>query len=262
MKDFEKQRVFLKSLQGLVRLAQKNGNMLTKEQMKSAFSDLELSDEQLQQVRDYLSANQISTDGADTAADMSYAGAQEDSLQEEDHNYLDDYMETISAIELPSGGQLDAIKLSSMAGEKDAQSLLAQYMLSKVVDIARLYAGQGVFMEDLIGVGNLALMQGVSLLAPLEGPEEVEGALADRIMGAMEDLVAQNLEAKAADQDAVGIANKVLEAADRLADMAGRKVSADELAREGEVTYEEIMEALRITGWNIDSLEESDRKLS
>ena len=257
MKDFEKQRAFLKALQGLVRLAQKNGNMVTQEQISSAFSGMELSDDQLQQVRDYLASNQIGTDSSpETPAGAGSAEA-DDLLQEEDHNYLNDYMETVSAIEMPTAGQLDAVKLSSMAGEKDAQGLLAQYMLAKVVDIARLYAGQGVFMEDLIGVGNLALMQGVALLAPLDSPDEVEGALADRIMGAMEDLVAQNIEAKAADQDAVSMANKVLEAADKLAEMAGRKVSVAELVQEGEVTYEEIMEALRLTGWNIDSLETS-----
>ena len=111
-------------------------------------------------------------------------------------------------------------------------------------------------MEDLIGAGNEALVRGTKLLAPLEGPEEVEGALAERIMNAMEDLIAENLDEVSADQTAADTANKVLEKADELAKILGRKVSVEELA--GEVTEEEILDAIRITGNRIESLEDSE----
>ena len=113
-------------------------------------------------------------------------------------------------------------------------------------------------MEDLIGAGNLELVQAVTLLGALEKADEVEGALAKQIMNAMEDLIAENLDQKAADADAVQKANLVLEKADELASMLGRRVSVSELANEGDVTEEDIEEAIRFSGGKIDSIESEE----
>ena len=59
-----------------------------------------------------------------------------------------------------------------MAGESDAQQRLIHLYLPKVVDIARLYAGQGVFLEDLIGEGNVALHSAVEYLNELKQAEK------------------------------------------------------------------------------------------
>ena len=146
------------------------------------------------------------------------------------------------------------MKIASMAGEKDAQAALTEYMLPKVIDIARLYAGQGVYLEDLVGAGNEALVRSVTLLAPLEGPEEVEGTIGKYIMDAMEDMIAANLDEKATDNAAVSRANRILEAADALADEIGRKVTVEELSSLKDIPEEDIYEAIRITGDNIENL--------
>ena len=52
-----------------------------------------------------------------------------------------------------------------MAGETDAQQRLIEIHLADVAEIAKLYAGQGVLLEDLVGEGNLALSFGVTMLA-------------------------------------------------------------------------------------------------
>ena len=233
-------------LRSMVAAARKNRGMITKDQLEKALAELKLSDDQMKMVEDYLKQNNI---GIGEPLDA------EEKLSEEEADYLKDYTEMVNAIEQPSGGELEAVEIQAMAGEKDAQSKLSEWMLPKVVDIARLYAGQGVYMEDLIGAGNEALVRGTKLLAPLEGPEEVEGALAERIMNAMEDLVAENLDEVSADQTAAEAANKVLEKADELSKLLGRKVTVEELAGEGEVTEEEIMDAIRITGNKIEALD-------
>ena len=47
--------------------------------------------------------------------------------------------------------------MSVMAGDRAARQQLTESFLREVADIARLYAGQGVPLEDLIGEGNVAL---------------------------------------------------------------------------------------------------------
>lgn len=236
-------------LRSLVRAARKNRGVIDKEQLDQALSELSLNDEQRKLVEDYLAANNI---GIDVPLET------EERLSEEEHNYLEDYRQMVEAMEQPQEGELEAAKIRAMAGEAQAQRQLAEWMLPKVIDIARLYAGQGVYMEDLIGVGNEALVRATKLLAPLEGPEEVEGALAERIMHAMEDLVAENLDELSADQQAADMANKVLEKANELSEILRRKVTVEELAAEGEVTEEEIREAIRVSGNKIEAIAQDE----
>ena len=128
--------------------------------------------------------------------------------------------------------------------------------------MARLYVLQGVSAEELVSAGNEALTVAVTLLAPLEGPDEVDSFLVSRIMGAMEDLVAENLDRRSADREMEDLVNKVADKAAQLSELLGRKITPEELAREGDVTPEEISEALRLTGDSIDALDSgsSERK--
>lgn len=242
----DKERQLLLILQTLVKAARKNRGMITEDQLQKATEDLDLSDEQMKKVREYLLKNDI---GIDAPLDF------EARATDDDEKYLEQYKEMVSELDLPSEDEMDGIKIQAMAGEKEAQKKLAEYMLPKVIDIARLYAGQGVYMEDLIGAGNEALVRGTKLLGPLDGPQEVEGDLAQRIMGAMEDLISANLDDYSTDESAAELANKVKEKADELAADLRRKVTVEELAAEGDVTEEEIMDAIRMTGNKIDSID-------
>ena len=249
MDNTERERIFLEKLQKLVADAKKNHNTTTEEKIREAFGELQLTDEQDTQLRAFLSASKIGIDET-----LSY----EEYLTEEEHNYLEDYLEIISSIERPDESVLDAVKLSAMAGERQAQMRLAELMLSNVVDIAKLYVGQDVLIEDLIGAGNEALTRGVAMLAPLEGPGEVEGTLGRMIMDAMEDLIAENLDEKAKNKEVEDRVNQVAEKAKELAAALGRKVTAAELAGEGEVDLAQIKEAVRLSGGKIEELDGSD----
>ena len=236
-------------LRSLVRAARKNRGVIDKDQLDQALSELSLDDAQKKLVEEYLAANNI---GIDVPLET------QERLSEEEHNYLEDYRRMVEAMEQPQQGELEAAEIRAMAGEAQAQRQLAEWMLPKVVDIAKLYAGQGVYMEDLIGAGNEALVRATKLLAPLEGPEEVEGALTERIMHAMEDLIAENLDELSADQQAADRANKVLEKANELSELLRRKVTVEELAAEGEVTEEEIREAIRVSGNKIEAIAQDE----
>ena len=57
-------------------------------------------------------------------------------------------------------------------GDEEAKHELANSYLPKVVEIAKLYTGQGVPLEDLIGEGNIGLMMGLELLSCVESVDE------------------------------------------------------------------------------------------
>ena len=231
--------------------------MITEDELNEAFADLELNEDQMTQVRDFLKTKGV---GIGEALPI------EEVISEEEMNHLRDYEEMLDAIEIPSESVMDALKLSAMAGERDAQKKLAEYSLKKVagerdaqkklaeyslkkvVDIARLYAGQGVYMEDLIGAGNEVLLIAVTQLAPLDKPDEVDGYLGRRLMDAMEDVIAANLDEKAAEKAVEERVNLVADRAREMAEELGRKVSVAELAAEYDMDPEDIREAVRLSG--------------
>ena len=239
MDERQKQVLFLKRLRDTADTAAKNGNMITEEELEEAFADLDLNESQMTQVRDFLKTKGV---GIGEALPI------EEVISEEEMNHLRDYEEMLDSIEIPSDSVLDALKLSAMAGERDAQKSLAEYSLKKVVDIARLYAGQGVYMEDLIGAGNEVLLIAVTQLAPLDKPDEVDGYLGRRIMDAMEDVIAANLDEKAAEKAVEERVNLVADRAREMAEELGRKVSVAELAAEYDMDPEDIREAVRLSG--------------
>ena len=245
-----REQLFLEALQTAKKKARQGGDTISSEQLGEIFAATGLTPELTAQVRDFLLKSGISVDEA--PADEVEP---EDALTEEEHDYLKEYEEMIAQIPQPEESVMTAIRISAMAGDKEAQRSLAQYMLPKVLDICRLYAGQGVPAEDLIGAGSEALVRAAALLGPLSSPEEVDGDLTRRIMDAMEDLISDNLLIKAQDAKIAENANLVADKAAELAKTLGRKVTPEELAREGEVTMEQITEAVRATGRTIEDIE-------
>lgn len=237
---------FLRLLQDTLKQARRNGGRISRGEIGEIFGDFSLDEKQISQVEDYLKAHRIAV-GA--------SGQDADALQQEEREFLLSYQEMLKDIPRLSDSVLDAIRISAMAGEPSAQKELAEQMMGSVVDIARLYVGQGVGIEDLIGAGNEALSLGVTMLSHLESPKEVDGELGRRIMDSMEDMISMMLDDHARDREIEDLTNLVAGKAKELAQTLGRKVTMQELAREGEVTLEQIMEARRLTGDRIEDLE-------
>ena len=187
----KKETEFSKKLQEIVSLAREQGNMVGQEQVTETFEELGLSGEQLQLVYDYLLQNKIG---------IGQHLSPEDYLTQEEQDYLEEYLGAIEEIGECSEGEKEAILLSAMAGDADAQRRLTEVFLKEVPQIAKLYAGQGVYLEDLIGEGNVALTIGVSMLGSQENAREAEGLLGKMIMDAMERHIRDNADAKKIDK--------------------------------------------------------------
>ena len=129
--------------------------MLTSEQISEAFESLSLTEEQMGLIHEYLNKNHI---GIDTPAE------QNANLSSEDTNYLNMYLEELKDLPEVSDGEKRAVMMSALAQDNSACNKLIEIFLPQVVEIAKLYAGQGALVEDLIGEGNVALSMGVTML--------------------------------------------------------------------------------------------------
>lgn len=245
----EKEVIFARTLEEVRKTAKEQGNCIAAKQVEEAFAPLNLSEEQLALVYDFLEKHKI---GIDEEVNM------DDYLSEEEKNYLEMYLEDLETLEQVTEGQREGITLSAMAGDTEAQRRLVEIYLSQVVDLAKLYGGQGVVIEDLIGEGNVALAMGVSMLGCLENASEAQGMLGKMIMDAMEEYIAENAEEGKKDRHVLEKVNKVAEAAKNMADDLGRKVTAQELAQESGMSLKSIRDAMRISGFKIEDLESGE----
>lgn len=243
---------FAQTLEQVKQQAREQGNCISEEQVREAFAELALSEEQLQMVFDYLVKHKV---GIGTPVDV------DEYLTEEERNYLQDYLNEIAELPVYSEGQIEAYTMSAMAGETAAQAKLVEVYLKDVIDIAKLYTGQGVLLEDLIGEGNLALAFGTGMLGSLEKPEEVQGMLAKLVMDAMEDYIQENASSEKTDHKVADRVNKVADKARELAEELHRKVTPQELAEETGMSLKSIQDAMRMSGYKIEDIENAEDSL-
>lgn len=241
------EQLFAQTLDKVKKLAKEQGGCIREEQVKEAFNALSLKEEQLEMVFDYLRQHKI---GIGEPVDPDAY------LSEEEMDYLEEYRKELKLFGEVSDGEKEAITLSAMAGEQDAQKKLTRLYLPQVVEISRLYAGQGVLLEDLIGEGNVALSMGVTMLGCLEHASEAEGMLVKMIMDAMEDAIGEAVWQAKKDQKVADRVNKVADRARELAGELHRKVSAAELAAETGMSEKYIKDAMRMSGFAIEDLQE------
>lgn len=240
-----KEVLFAKTLEQIRKTAKEQGNCISKEQVEEAFGPLALSGEQMEMVYAYLYQRKI---GIGEPVDP------DEYLAQEEKDYLETYLEELKSLPEVSEGEREAIALSAMAGDPDARRRLTELYLPEVVEIAKLYAGQGVFLEDLIGEGNVAAAMGVTMLGALEHVSEVQGMLGKMIMDAMEEYIAENAEEIKKDKRILDKVNKVAKAADELYEELHRKVTVEEVMQESGLSRRAIEDAVRMSGGKIESL--------
>ena len=238
---------FAKTIEEIRELAKEQNNVLSKEQIEEAFLNIGMKEDELAPIYEYLKQKKI---GIGKPVDL------DEYLTNEDVDYLSIYLEEIGLFQSVTEGEKKAIFISAMAGEKQAKVKVIEMLLKDVVDIAKLYSGQGVCIEDLIGEGNVALSTGVELPGCLENPSEVQGVLGKMIMDAMEAIIEEDGNIRKIDKKIVDRVNEVAKEAKELANTLNKKITVEELASETNLTEKEILDAIGISGKKIEYFEE------
>ena len=238
--------LFAKTLEEIKTLALEQDRVLSKEQVEEAFGKIGMKPEELTPIYEYLNQKKI---GIGEPVDP------DEYLTEEDVDFLSDYVEQIKLLPVLSQGEKEANFLSAMAGDSTGKAKTIEILLGDIIDVAKLYTGQGVLLEDLIGEGNVALAMGVEMLGCLEKPDEVPGMLVKMAMDAMEALIQETEEESKIDRKIVDKVNEVSTEAKKLAESLNRKITVEELMEETSFSEKKIREAIRISGNRIEYFE-------
>lgn len=243
----KEQLIFAQTLEQLKETARLQGNMLTSEQIQEAFEEMKLNEAQLSLIHEYLQKNHIGIDEP---------GKTDENLTQEDVNYLNIYLDELRELPVVSDGEKRAVMMSALTQDVTACNKLVEIFLPQVVEIAKLYAGQGTLVEDLIGEGNVALASAVNMLDCVESIDEVEGFLGKMIMDAMQDYIGEDSDNRGLDEKVLEKVNLINDKAKEMADELLRKVTIAELAKEMEIEEDEIKEAIRLSANHMEYIEE------
>ena len=178
--DELQQEQFTKALLGLVDLAKTKKNVLQYGEINDAFKGLELTEDKMDLVLEYLEKQKIDIVNAEVGVDNA-----EDLILDNDDIILDDedeveiiddvdvlegvstedpvrmYLKEIGNVPLLTTEQEVELAKRVEAGDEEAKKQLTEANLRLVVSIAKKSVGRGMPFLDLIQEGNMGLMKAV-----------------------------------------------------------------------------------------------------
>ena len=178
--DELQQEQFTKALLGLVDLAKTKKNVLQYGEINDAFKGLELTEDKMDLVLEYLEKQKIDIVNAEVGVDNA-----EDLILDNDDIILDDedeveiiddvdvlegvstedpvrmYLKEIGNVPLLTTEQEVELAKRVEAGDEEAKKQLTEANLRLVVSIAKKYVGRGMPFLDLVQEGNMGLMKAV-----------------------------------------------------------------------------------------------------
>ena len=198
MGETDSQALFEKTLNMIVETAKKNKNTISEEEIIKAFETLQLTEEQTDQIYEYLEQKNIDVsrgkapeegidDDDDTVELLIESDDDEDGLVRHGSSFLIEeveaeaekveevdvlegvstedpvrmYLKEIGNVPLLTSEQEVELARRVEAGDEEAKKALTEANLRLVVSIAKKYVGRGMPFLDLIQEGNMGLMKAV-----------------------------------------------------------------------------------------------------
>lgn len=218
----EKETLFARLLEDIKEQAKGQGGSVTKEQVQTQFSSLDLETEQLELVYEFLRANLIGMEQPIRAQSC---------LTQEETAYLEEYESS----------------LQELAPDSEEDKFL-QGCLKHIVAMGKELAGKGVLIEDLIGEGNLLLSLHSKQIDITKAPKDWETKVFTTIREGMQRLIEEAKTIEMADEKVVDWLNTVADKSKEMQDSLQRKPTLSELSHYMSIQEEELREVIQIAG--------------
>lgn len=261
---------FKKGLAALRAKAAVNYNHITVGEILSSFPGIELSEEQIALIHQYLEEEHIvledyqphdtrtvtvkrteeSPDDFENSEGSGESPGIPAEIEGEEKEYFQMYLQDLESVE-PCTEEEERILIGHLlAGDESAENRLIEGNLHRVLALAARRAGHGVLIGDLVQEGNMALITAIEEYAG--AGVRISGApfaeyLETRIGNAMKALIQEQGGYDKAAEDMARQANRLLEVTRELEEELGRTVTLSELAREMKLPEDEVENILRVS---------------
>ena len=232
---------FREKLKSLLELGKKKRNILEYQEISDFFRDMNLDEEKMEKVLDFLEANKVDvlriSDGDDEDDDIILDDEDEVEVEKIDLSVPEGV-----SVEDPVRMYLKEIgKVPLLSADEEIE--LAQKM---VVSIAKRYVGRGMLFLDLIQEGNLGLIKAVEKFDYRKGYKFSTYATW-WIRQAITRAIADQARTIRIPVHMVETINKLIRVSRQLLQELGREPTPEEIAEEMKMPVERVREILKIS---------------
>ena len=235
---------FLKKLNDLVTVVREKGNQITVDEVKTYFSGMNLNEDQIELVFDYLLAQKVVVKGY-IKMDMPTTEETQLVLTEDEEAYLKEYQEDLKAFKAVTEQEREELFAKMIKGDSHAKNRIVENYLQDVIGIAKEMYHPEIFLGDLIQEGNVGLILGTEMVTDAETAHQT---ITEQIRQSIQMLIEEHTELSSRDKKMVEKVEMLDESIKTLTEELGRKVTIDELAIYMGMTEDEIDDILKLTG--------------
>lgn len=261
----EQQTIIEERLKSLLTKAKKKKNVLESQEITAFFADMDIQDDQMDKITDYLEQNgvdilKITGDDDEPEPDEEMILAEEEEVDVEnidlsvpDGVSIEDpvrmYLKEIGKVPLLTAEEeIELAQKMERGGDEgeEAKKRLAEANLRLVVSIAKRYVGRGMLFLDLIQEGNLGLIKAVEKFDYKKGYKFSTYATW-WIRQAITRAIADQARTIRIPVHMVETINKQIRVSRQLLQELGREPTTEEIAEEMGLPVERVREILKIS---------------
>lgn len=238
------QQEFMEGLLDLVKIGKTNGDVLTKGEVESYFSEYELDEQKMSLIAAYMAENQIRIEGVLPTEALE----EEDEIKSEElpSAALEMYMKEIKEIHGMDEQEEQEMALKMEQGDDTAANQILEGSLESIAALAARYAGKGVQTNDLIQEGNLAFFCAMSEYDSKRDGQFHPYAM-QKTKEAMEASIQENALSTRSARKMAHQVNQLNDLATAMAKELGREAKPEELAEKMKLTVEEIKDIMKVS---------------
>lgn len=255
---------FMEALHEVMEIAKTSDKVMSREELKEYFKDMELTPEQEELVYQYMQKGQQGEDAVIREESLKEADDKDAVKEEQDVSpvvqelrqseerqkaaekaflnapYVKMYLKDIRSIKRLKQEELLPYYERLLAGEDEAAEVVLHNYLRRVVDIAKRYVLLKVNMEDVVQEGNMGLLLAVKRLKGKGEQKHIKRYIENEIRQSMEDYINQTMEDVNWEQMVLGRARLLQDAKEALAKELLHVPSIEELSQYTHMPEDEI----------------------
>lgn len=189
---------FMETLRAVAEICRTSTEPLSKEEILNYFDGMELSEEQVEMIYQYLQLPPEVQTGEPEPEEEEEQPVQE--VEEEEENvYFQMYLDDLEQIEEMSADEMQDAYKKLLSGDAAVVGAICESWLGTIAQMAIPYAAQGANLEDVIQEGNMGLLIKLSELVGAGEVPAIDAVLEGAVSAAMIAYTEENLEDQVAD---------------------------------------------------------------
>lgn len=188
---------FMETLRAVAEVQRTSTEPLSKKEILNYFEGMELTEEQVEMISQYLQLPPEVQTGEPEAEEEEPAQIVEE--PEKENICFQMYLEELEQIEEMSEEEMQSAYKKLLAGDTSVIAPISESWLRSIAELAIPYAAQGANLQDVIQEGNMGLLIKLSELAGAGETAGVDAILEGAVSAAMMAYTEENMESQVAD---------------------------------------------------------------